>query len=98
LDGAIATADALPEVLDAVGSDVEVYVDGGVRRGSDVVKALALGARAVLVGRPVIWGLATGGAAGVQAVLDGFGVEFERAMKLCGARTVADLTPDLVTR
>jgi 4-hydroxymandelate oxidase len=96
LDGAVATADALPEVLDAVGGDVEVYVDGGVRRGTDVVKALALGARAVLIGRPVIWGLATGGASGVQAVLDGFATEFVRAMALCGARTVDELTPDLI--
>jgi 4-hydroxymandelate oxidase len=98
LDGAIATADALPEVLDAVGGDVEVYVDGGIRRGTDVVKALAMGARAVLIGRPAIWGLATGGAGGVQAVLDGFADELERAMRLCGARTVAELTSDLLAR
>jgi 4-hydroxymandelate oxidase len=98
LDGAIATADALPDVLDRVGGAVEVYVDGGVRRGTDVVKALAIGARAVLIGRPAIWGLATAGAAGVQAVLDGFHTEFERAMTLCGARTVAELTPDLLAR
>jgi 4-hydroxymandelate oxidase len=98
LDGAIATADALPDVLDAVGGAVEVYVDGGVRRGTDVVKAVALGARAVLVGRPVIWGLATGGASGVQAVLTGFAVELERALRLCGARTVGELTPDLLVR
>jgi 4-hydroxymandelate oxidase len=98
LDGAIATADALPDVLDAVGGQVEVYVDGGVRRGTDVVRALALGARAVLIGRPVIWGLATGGAAGVQAVLDGFHAELVRAMALCGAASIADLDRSLVVR
>jgi 4-hydroxymandelate oxidase len=96
LDGAIATADALPEVIDAVGGDVEVYVDGGVRRGTDVLKALSLGARAVLVGRPVIWGLATGGATGVQAVLDGFHAELERAMALCGTARIADIDRSLV--
>jgi 4-hydroxymandelate oxidase len=96
LDGAIATADALPEIVAAVGDRVEVYVDGGIRSGTDVVKALALGARAVLIGRPVIWGLATAGAAGVTAVLDGFRVELARAMALCGARSVAELTRDLV--
>jgi 4-hydroxymandelate oxidase len=96
LDGAIATADALPDVLDAVGGDVEVYVDGGVRRGTDVVKALALGARAVLIGRPVIWGLATGGAVGVQAVLDGFHAELVRAMALCGAASIADIDRSMV--
>ncbi|HEX9343068.1 MAG TPA: alpha-hydroxy acid oxidase [Actinomycetota bacterium] len=98
LDTAVATAEALPEVVEAVGDRAEVYVDGGIRRGTDVLKALALGARAVLVGRPVIWGLATGGAEGVQAVLDGLRAELERAMALCGAASVADLTPDLVVR
>lgn len=96
LDTAVASADALPEVVEAVAGRAEVYVDGGIRRGTDVLKALALGARAVLVGRPVIWGLACGGAAGVQAVLEGLRVELQRAMTLCGAPSVADLTPDLV--
>jgi 4-hydroxymandelate oxidase len=96
LDGAIATAEALPEVLDAVGDRAEVYVDGGIRGGTDVLKALATGARAVLLGRPVIWGLATGGAAGVQAVLDGFVDELARAMALCGAADIAGLTADLL--
>ena len=98
LDTAVATADALPEVVEAVAGRAEVYVDGGIRHGTDALKALALGARAVLVGRPVIWGLATGGAAGVQAVLDGLRAELERAMALCGAPTVADLPVDLVVR
>jgi 4-hydroxymandelate oxidase len=98
LDGAVATADALPEVVAAVGGRAEVYVDGGVRRGTDVLKALALGARAALVGRPVIWALATGGAEGVQAVLDGLRAELERAMMLCGTASLDALTPDLVVR
>ena len=70
LDTAIATADALGEIVDAVGSKAEVYVDGGIRRGTDILKALALGARAVLIGRPVVWGLAVHGADGVRDVLD----------------------------
>jgi 4-hydroxymandelate oxidase len=96
LDGAVTTAEALPEVVGAVAGRAEVYVDGGIRRGSDVVKALALGARAVLVGRPIVWGLATGGAAGVRAVLDGYREELERALALCGTPTLADLSPDLL--
>jgi 4-hydroxymandelate oxidase len=96
LDGAIASADALPEVVEAVGADGEVFVDGGIRRGVDVVRALALGARGVMIGRPVIWGLATGGADGVRRVLQGFQRELALAMALCGARTVDEVTKDLV--
>ena len=96
LDTAIAGADALPEVVAAVGDRVEVYVDGGVRRGTDVLKALALGARAVLVGRPVLWGLAVEGQEGVAAVLGHLRAELERSMALAGARDVSELTPDLV--
>jgi 4-hydroxymandelate oxidase len=96
LDTAVATADALPEVVAAVGDRVEVYVDGGVRRGTDVVKALALGARAVLVGRPVLWGLAAGGAAGAERLLSGLAADLRLAMVLCGAVDVGRLTPDLV--
>jgi 4-hydroxymandelate oxidase len=96
LDTAIAGADALPDVVAAVGADVEVYVDGGIRRGTDVVKALALGARAALVGRPVLWGLAAGGEDGVVGVLEGLRAELARAMALCGTPTVADVTRDLV--
>ena len=96
LDGGRATADALAGVAAAVGDRAEVYVDGGIRRGTDVVKALALGARAVLVGRPVFWGLAVGGAAGVERVLSGLAGELRLAMALCGAVSVADLTPDLI--
>jgi 4-hydroxymandelate oxidase len=97
LDGAIATADALPEVCDAVAGRAEVYVDGGLRSGTDVLKALAAGAQAVLLGRPVLWGLAVGGAAGVQAVLDGYVRELATAMAMCGAIDLAGLTADLLT-
>lgn len=96
LDTSITSADALEEVVQAVGGRGEVYVDGGVRRGTDVVKAVALGARAVLVGRPILWGLATGGADGVQAVLDHLREETERAMALCGAANVREISRDLV--
>jgi 4-hydroxymandelate oxidase len=98
LDGAVSTASALPEVVAALaGTGVEVYVDGGIRRGSHVLRALALGARAVFVGRPVLWGLAAGGADGVRAVLDGLTDELVHAMMLAGAPTLARLTADLVT-
>jgi 4-hydroxymandelate oxidase len=98
LDGAVSAADALAEVVDEVGDDGEVYVDGGIRRGVDVVRALALGARGVMVGRPVIWGLATGGSEGVRRVLRGFQRELALAMALCGARTVDEITRDLVAQ
>ena len=96
LDGAIATADALGDVVRGVADRAEVYVDGGIRRGSDVVKALALGARAVLIGRPALWGLAVGGAKGVEAVLENYRVELARAMALCGVADVAEISPDLL--
>ena len=98
LDTALATAEALRDVTESVGDTAEVYVDGGVRRGTDVIKALALGARAVLVGRPILWGLATGGAEGVTAVLTELFDEFTRALMLCGAPTPDDVTPDLLAR
>lgn len=96
LDTAPATADALPAVVDAVAQRVPVLVDGGIRRGTDVAKALILGASAVLVGRPVIWGLAGYGAAGVTHVIDILRTELEMAMALLGAPDLAALTPDLV--
>lgn len=96
LDTAVSGAAALSEVVEAVGDRVEVYVDGGVRSGTDVVKALALGARAVLVGRPVLWALATGGEDGVAALLEHLVAETAHAMALCGAAQPTDLTPDLV--
>ncbi|MFN8667020.1 MAG: alpha-hydroxy acid oxidase [Gemmatimonadaceae bacterium] len=96
LDTAIASARALPEVVDALAGRGEVYVDGGIRRGTDVVKALALGARAVMVGRPPLWGLAAGGERGVAEVLAHLRHEFDLAMSLSGCRSVAELTRDLV--
>jgi 4-hydroxymandelate oxidase len=96
LDGAIATADALPDVVAAVGSSAEVYVDGGVRSGLDVLRALALGARAVLVGRPVAWALAAGGAGEVTRLLVALRAELALAMALAGAPEIADVTRDLV--
>jgi isopentenyl diphosphate isomerase/L-lactate dehydrogenase-like FMN-dependent dehydrogenase len=92
LDGAIASLEALPEVVEAVGDRCEVYLDGGVRRGPDVLMALALGARAVLVGRPVLHGLALGGARGVEQVLDILREETENALALLGCRSPAEVT------
>jgi 4-hydroxymandelate oxidase len=98
LADAPATADILPEVVDAVAGRAEVYVDGGVRRAPDVVKALALGARAALVGRPSLWALATGGSEGVAGLLRWYESELRRTMALCGASTVDGLDRDLVRR
>jgi isopentenyl diphosphate isomerase/L-lactate dehydrogenase-like FMN-dependent dehydrogenase len=98
LDGAIASLDALPEVVEAVGNRAEVYLDGGVRRGSDVVMALALGARAVLVGRPALYGLAFGGAKGVEQVLEILRDETENALALLGCRSPEEVTRTHVTR
>jgi 4-hydroxymandelate oxidase len=96
LDATVATADALPEIAEAVAGKAELYVDGGIRRGTDIVKALALGARAVLVARPVIWGLAIDGADGVRAVLDHLRAELVRSMALCGTARLDQITADLV--
>lgn len=92
LDGSPAGLTVLPEVIGAVGGRVPVLVDGGIRRGTDVVKALALGADAVLTARPLIWGLAVAGEAGVADVLEILRSEFELAMALCGCRTVSEIT------
>ena len=96
LDTVPATVEALPRIVGAVADRVPVLVDGGIRRGTDVAKALALGATAVLVGRPVIWGLATYGPAGVTHVLDMLRTELEMAMALLGAPALGALTPDLI--
>jgi 4-hydroxymandelate oxidase len=96
VDGCAATADVLPAVARAVGDDAEVYVDGGLRSGADVLRALALGARAVLVGRPVVWGLAVDGEDGVAAVLELLRRDLTRTMTFCGAPHLGAITPDLV--
>jgi 4-hydroxymandelate oxidase len=98
LDSSPASLDALPEIVDAVAGRVPILMDGGVRRGTDVVKALALGATAVLVGRPTAWGLAAAGEEGVLDVLRILLVEVENAMTLCGCRTPADVTRDHIAR
>jgi isopentenyl diphosphate isomerase/L-lactate dehydrogenase-like FMN-dependent dehydrogenase len=98
LADAPATADILPEIVDGVAGRAEVYVDGGLRRSPDVVKALALGAQAVLVGRPSLWALAVGGADGISELLRWYESELRRAMALCGAATVAQIDRSMVRR
>jgi isopentenyl diphosphate isomerase/L-lactate dehydrogenase-like FMN-dependent dehydrogenase len=92
LDGVAASLDALPEVVEAVSDRLEVLVDGGVRRGTDVLKALALGARAVLVGRPAVWGLAVGGERGVRDVLELLRAEIALGLTHLGCRSPAEVT------
>ncbi len=96
LDGCVPTAVALREVADALYGRLPVLVDGGVRDGADVLRALALGADAVMIGRPYVWGLAAGGEEGVRAVLDAFTQDLQRAMALAGCPTLADVAPDRV--
>lgn len=96
LDTAVASIEALPEVVQAVNGRAEVYLDGGIRRGTDVLKALALGAQAVFLGRPVLYGLACGGEAGVSRMLDLLTEELRLAMALSGQSDVAGLSPALV--
>jgi 4-hydroxymandelate oxidase len=92
LDGVAASLDALPEVVEAAGDRLVVLMDGGIRRGADVVKALALGAQAVLAGRPPLWGLAAGGAEGAQQVLELLRAELELALALCGCTSPAEVS------
>ncbi len=96
LDSAVATLDALPAVVEAVAGRADVLVDGGVRRGTDVVKALALGARAVLIGRPVLWGLAVGGEGGVRHVLELLRAELALDLLLCGLASPAAVGRSLI--
>ena len=98
LDCQAATIDTLPEVVHAVEGRCEVYVDGGIRRGTDVLKALALGADAVLIGRPLYWGLAVDGETGVKRVLDILRDEMDRAMAYAGRASVASIDRSLVER
>ena len=98
LDGVPAPLDALPEVVEAAGDRVEVMMDGGIRRGTDVLKALGLGARAVFVGRPILWGLACGGESGVRDVLKMLREELTLAMRLAGKRTIGEIDRSLVAQ
>ena len=97
LDGMAPSLPAMVQILDAVGDRVEVLVDGGVRRGSDVARAVALGARAVMVGRPWAWSLGAAGQAGVERILTMFGTELDRTLRLLGCPAVADLDRRFVT-
>jgi len=94
LDGSIASLRALPGVVEAVGGEIEVLMDGGIRRGSDVVKALALGARAVMIGRAYLWGMAANGEAGVANVLEILRAGITETLDALGVESIHDLTPD----
>ncbi|KAD3455968.1 alpha-hydroxy-acid oxidizing enzyme [Arthrobacter yangruifuii] len=98
LGKSVTSMQALPEVVQAVGNDCEVYVDSGIRTGDHVAAALAMGARAVFVGRPVMWGLATGGEDGAAAVLERFTEELRLTMAAIGANTIRDITSDMLWR
>ena len=96
LDSVVSTADALPEIAAAVQGQAEVYVDGGIRRGTDILKALALGARAVLIGRPYLWALAVNGEAGVTHVLTHLHDDLKLSMALAGYPKLSDIGPQLI--
>jgi 4-hydroxymandelate oxidase len=98
LDGAVATIEALPEVAEAVGGRCEIILDGGVRRGGDVLVALALGATAVQIGRPALWGLVAGGEAGARRVLELLREELDLGLALLGCRSPAEVGRDRVRR
>ena len=97
LDTAPATCEVLPYVVDAAGELCEIYVDGGIRRGSDVLKAIAFGARAVLVGRPVLWGLCVAGEQGATNVLEILRRELDEAMLLCGCAKLGDIDRSILS-
>jgi 4-hydroxymandelate oxidase len=96
LDGTPASVDLLPAIAAAVGDKVPVLLDGGIRRGSDIIKATALGARAVAIGRPAIWALAVDGEAGVAHALDILRAELARTLTLCGCISLRDIRRELV--
>lgn len=96
LDTAPASIDTLPDIVAAVADQVDVVLDGGIRRGHDIAKALALGAKAVAIGRPYLYGLSAAGQAGVERALEILKTEFERTLALTGCPSLKDLTPDLV--
>jgi 4-hydroxymandelate oxidase len=96
MDMTMSAIEMVPEVVAAVKGQAEVYVDSGVRRGSDVIKALALGARAVAIGRPLFWGLAVDGAEGVHGVLELLREEVDRCLAYCGQTDIKELEPNLI--
>jgi (S)-mandelate dehydrogenase len=98
LDGALATLDALPAISSVVGGKIAVLLDGGIRRGGDILKARALGAQAVLTGRATLFGCMAGGEPGARRALEILTTELERSMRLCGARSMAEIGPELVAR
>jgi 4-hydroxymandelate oxidase len=97
LDTSPPTCEVLPHIVDLAGDRCEIYVDGGIRRGSDVLKAIALGARAVLIGRPILWGLTVGGEQGAAHVLEILQRELDEAMLLCGCTKLSDIDRSLMT-
>ena len=96
LDGAVSALEALPAVAAALGGKLPILIDGGVRRGADAIKARALGAQAVAIGRPTLYGAAAAGEAGARRALEILCDEIERTLRLCGARTLAEVGPDLI--
>lgn len=98
LDGAIGTLDALPEIADAVGTSITVLVDSGIRTGADILKAIALGAKGVFLGRPVVYGLGINGRAGAEAVIAGLLADFDLTMGFAGAKTIQDIKPSLLAK
>jgi isopentenyl diphosphate isomerase/L-lactate dehydrogenase-like FMN-dependent dehydrogenase len=96
LDFGEAPAEVMPEIVAAVGDKVEIWMDSGIRRGTDILKALALGARGVLIGRLALWGLALGGGDGVAHVIDLLAAELRRAMLLTGVASVTEVSPDIL--
>jgi (S)-mandelate dehydrogenase len=98
LDGELASFDALPAVARAIGGRSAVLLDGGIRRGSDIVKALASGAQAVMIGRATFYGVAAAGEPGARRALEILKEEFVRTMQLCGLRRIGDIGPDLLVK
>ncbi len=96
IDTVPATINVLPSIVEVVDGQVPVLIDGGIRRGTDVLKALAFGAQAVCVGRPVVWGLAVGGQGGVQEVLNILRSELELTAKLCGCKSISDIGKEII--
>ena len=98
MDPTFATIEVLPEVAETVNGQAEIYLDGGIRRGTDIVKAIALGANAVLIGRPIFWGLAVNGAEGLRHLLELLREEFDSSMGLCGNPDISSIDRSLVGR